>query len=83
MEEKNNPNICWWQPGLRLFLKLSGWIGGPAILGVILGKYLDQKFHTQPWFLLIIVSIAFIFSIVMIVKIGLKEMEKIDKKNSK
>jgi F0F1-type ATP synthase assembly protein I len=83
MEDKNKSNISWWQPGLRLFLKLSGWIGGPAILGVILGKYLDQKFHTQPWLLLAIVGAAFIFSIVMIVRIGMREMDNVARKNSK
>jgi F0F1-type ATP synthase assembly protein I len=81
MEDKNKSNISWWQPGLRLFLKLSGWIGGPAIAGVIIGKYLDQKFHTEPWLLLTTASVAFVFSIVKIVKIGMREMDKINPKS--
>jgi F0F1-type ATP synthase assembly protein I len=83
MEDKNKSNISWWQSGLRLFLKLSGWIGGSAIAGVIIGKYLDKKFHTEPWLLLTTVLVAFVFSIVMIVKIGLKEMDEAGRKNKK
>ena len=76
MEEEKNPKIPWWQPGLALFARLSAWIAAPVILAVFVGKYLDQKMHTTPWIFLLCVACAFTFSMVMIVKIGLKEMNK-------
>lgn len=81
MEKENNPKIPWWQPGLMLFVRLSAWIGGPVIIAVVVGKYLDRVFQTQPWMLLVSVALAFIISIVMIVRIGLKEMEKENKRS--
>ncbi|EKE18500.1 MAG: hypothetical protein ACD_9C00313G0008 [uncultured bacterium] len=76
MENKDKSNAAWWQPGLQLFLRLSAWIGGPIIIAVVVGKFLDNTFGTAPWLLLLSVSIAFIVSIVMIVRIGLREMGK-------
>ena len=64
---------------MQLFLKLSGWIGGPAILGVIVGRYLDQKFHTAPWLLILSSAIAFIASMSALLYIAKKEMGRIDK----
>lgn len=76
MEEKKNPKISLWQPGLLVFARLSGWIAGPVIIAVIVGKQLDKIFHSAPWLLLLSVVLAFVVSIVMIVRIGLKEMDK-------
>ncbi|HBU10312.1 MAG TPA: hypothetical protein DEA89_00095 [Candidatus Moranbacteria bacterium] len=76
MEEQKNPKIPWWQPGLVLFTRLSAWIAIPVVIAVIIGKYLDRVFHSQPWLMLASVSISFIISIVMLVRIGLKEMSK-------
>lgn len=83
MNEQQKPNIPWWQPGMQLFLRLSGWIGGPIILAVILGKYLDNRYHTEPWLFLATVGISFVFSMIALVRIGLKEMKKIEKENRK
>lgn len=81
MKDEKVPKTPWWQPGLALFARLSAWIGGPVIIAVIIGKYLDLKFHSEPWLFLFFVAVAFIVSIVMIVKIGLREMESNDKQN--
>lgn len=88
MEKNDNQsqNSPWWQPGLLLFTRLSGWIAGPVILAVFVGKWLDRKYNTEPWLFLLSVGIAFIFSMIGIVKDALKEMRKIEeeaKKNSK
>jgi F0F1-type ATP synthase assembly protein I len=73
----------WWQPGLILFSKLSAWIIGPVILAVFFGRFLDEKFGTKPWMLLGAVSISFIFSIVIIIRTGVKEMEDGENPNYK
>lgn len=62
-----------------LFTKLSGWILGPVILGVIVGKWLDKKYNTEPWLFLATVGIAFFLSMFGIVKDSLREMRRIEK----
>jgi F0F1-type ATP synthase assembly protein I len=82
-DEKNTP---WWQPGMLLFFRLSGWIGAPVIIGVFVGKWLDRKYGTDPWLFLVTVGFAFIVSMFGIVRDAMKAMKKIemeakDKKN--
>lgn len=67
-----------WQPGMRLFLRLSGWIGVPVLIAVVVGKYLDAQYHTDPWLFLLSVGIAFVVSTFAIIHYGLKEMKRID-----
>lgn len=69
----------WWQPSLVLFSKLSGWIAGPVIIAVFLGKWLDKKYGTDPWLFLLTVGVAFFFSTLGIVRDSLKEMARIEK----
>ncbi|HBI25672.1 MAG: hypothetical protein UT41_C0001G0208 [Candidatus Wolfebacteria bacterium GW2011_GWC2_39_22] len=67
-----------WQPGIQLFLRLSGWIGGPVLIAVVIGKALDARYHTDPWLFLLSVGIAFVVSTFAIIHYGLKEMKRID-----
>lgn len=84
--EKEHKNIPWWQPGISLFIRLSSWIGGPIIVAVFVGKFLDRKYGTEPWLFLLTVGISFFVSMIAMVRIGMKEMKKIEdesKKNEK
>lgn len=63
---------------MQLFLRLSGWIGGPIIVAVFLGKFLDRRYNTEPWLFLATVGIAFIISMVSLIMIGFKEFKKIE-----
>jgi len=84
MEKKNHNNEApWWQPSLILFYRLSGWIAGPVIIAVFLGKYLDKKYGTEPWLFLLTVGIAFFISVLGIVKDAMKEMKRIDEKSQR
>lgn len=83
MEGENKPKVPWWQPGLQLFLKLSGWIAGPVVIGAFFGKYLDKKYHTEPWLFLLSVGIAFIVSMAALVIIGFREIKRIEKNSKK
>lgn len=76
--EKDNQKAPWWQPGLVLFFRLSGWIAGPVIVAVFVGKWLDKKYNTEPWLFLLIVGVAFFFSMFGIVHDSLKEIKKIE-----
>ncbi|TAK95141.1 AtpZ/AtpI family protein [Patescibacteria group bacterium] len=80
MNEKGN--APWWQPSMLLFARLSGWIGGPVILGVFLGKWLDRKYGTEPWLFLATVGVAFLVSMFGIVRDAMKEMKKIEEKEN-
>lgn len=78
---KNNNNVPWWQPAVLMFARLSGWIAGPVIVAIFLGKWLDKKYSTEPWLFLLSVGIAFAVSMVGIVRDTKKEMGKIEKEN--
>lgn len=75
--EKRETKVLWWQPSLVLFGKLSGWIGGPIIAAIFLGKYLDKKYSTEPKLFLLCVGIAFFVSTFGIVKDATTAMKKI------
>lgn len=81
MFEKGNttkPSVPSWQPGMQLFLKLSGWIGGPVLIAVAFGTYLDAQYHTDPWLFLLSVGISFIVSTAALIYYGLKEIRRIE-----
>ena len=50
--------------GLELFFQLSGWLVGPLVLALFLGRWLDQKYSTKPWLFLGFTGIAFIITVV-------------------
>jgi F0F1-type ATP synthase assembly protein I len=84
-DRKNNGQVPWWQPGLALFYRLSGWIGGPILVALFIGKYLDKKYNTHPWLFLLSVGVAFAVSSYGIVRDSMRELKKIEKeaKNKK
>jgi F0F1-type ATP synthase assembly protein I len=84
MNDKKNDNL-WWQPAMMIFANISGWIIGPIILALIIGKYLDKKYNSEPWFFLGLTAIAFFISIFGILKILMKYIKDMEKeaKNKK
>ncbi|KKU37219.1 MAG: hypothetical protein UX49_C0001G0089 [Candidatus Wolfebacteria bacterium GW2011_GWC2_46_275] len=72
------PQTPSWQPGMQLFLRLSGWIGFPVLIAVVVGNYLDTLYHTDPWLFLLSVGIAFVVSTFALIHYGLKEMKRIE-----
>jgi len=83
--KENEQKIPWWEPGMVLFARLSGWIAGPIILAVFIGKWLDKKYETTPWLFLTTVGVAFIISSIGIVREAKDMMNKIieDEKKKK
>lgn len=75
--ENKDIQAAWWQPALVLFIKMSGWIAGPIVVALFFGKWLDRKFGSAPWFFLICIGAAFIFSSIGIVKQSKTTMKKI------
>lgn len=64
---------------LQVFAKVSVWIITPVIFSLIIGKFLDNKFNTEPWILIVTLALSFTFSMITIIKIAKKSMNKIDK----
>lgn len=81
-ENSKNTKAPWWQPGLVLFGRLSGWIAVPVIIGVFVGKYLDKKYNTEPWLFLLSVGVAFILSMLGIIRDAMRAMKEIEKEES-
>lgn len=75
--ENENPKTPWWQPGVLLFVRLSSWIAGPVVIAVLVGNWVEKKYHTKPWVFLAIVAGAFVISIFGIVRNAREEMGKI------
>jgi MFS family permease len=73
----NKQEIPWWQPGMFIFIRLSGWIAGPIIAAVFIGKWLDKKYNAEPWIFLFCVGLAFVVSSFGIVKEAKEMMNKI------
>ncbi|MEX2052250.1 MAG: AtpZ/AtpI family protein [Candidatus Paceibacterota bacterium] len=78
---KNGPDGAggWWQPAVEIFTEVSGWIAGPIILALILGKYLDGRLGTKPWIFIGLTITAFLissFGIVRVVGRYMKNMEE-------
>jgi len=84
MENKSTENKApWWQPSLVLFMRLSGWIAGPVIAAVFIGKWLDKKYNSEPWLFLVTVGIAFFFSMFGIIRDSMKEIKRIEREEKK
>lgn len=81
-EELEKP---WWQPALTVFGEVTGWIAAPILIALFLGRYLDEKIGSDPWFFLGLTAVAFIISTIGITTVAGKYIKQIEKesKNSK
>ena len=81
---ENQPKTPWWEPALKLFFELSGWILAPILVAFFLGRFLDDRFGTAPWIFLATLALAFLISNIAIVKKSsatMKALELNTKKN--
>lgn len=81
-EVKKTTGQIWWARPMQMFLRISVWIALPLIISLFFGKWLDKKFGTEPWLLLICSGLAFFLSIYGIIKNAKKEFKKIEDANS-
>lgn len=82
---KKDPQINngWWRDSMFLFFNISGYVVGPLLAALFIGKWLDQKWGTEPWVFVFATLSAFILSSIGIVvetRKFLKELEQKDKK---
>ena len=71
----------WWKPAIVIFGNISTWIVGPIILALIVGKYLDKRYNSDPWFFLGLTGIAFFVSMFGIIRILMKYIKDMEKEN--
>jgi F0F1-type ATP synthase assembly protein I len=85
MEEQQNPSKGgpWWEQGLSFFYQVSGWILGPIIIALLVGKYLDRRFQTAPRYLIISILIAFVISNIGLVLQVLRYSRKLNEEHKK
>jgi len=82
MENYKNNNEVWYMPAIRMFANISGWIAGPIILALIVGKWLDKKYDSEPWFFIGLTGVAFFISIFGILKILMKYLKDIERETN-
>lgn len=83
IENNQDNKKPFWGPAVEIFSQVSGWIVGPVIMALIVGKYLDGRFDTKPWIFLGLTGFAFFVSAFGIVKIVSRYMKKISEENNK
>ena len=74
-------NTIWWRGAVLFFVRVSGYIAGPIIVAVLLGKFLDNYFSTGRTFFFSLIAIAFVTSLVLIVKQSKKAILDIENEN--
>ena len=77
-ENKPQQDKKWYSQGIEVFVSVSGWIAGPIIGALFLGKWLDKKYQSEPWLFLACIGLAFLISSYGIVKITLAYIKKIE-----
>lgn len=63
-----NIDAAYYRLAYKIFADFSGSIAVPAVLAALLGKWLDEKYHTAPKLLIILLFVALFSSGWMIVK---------------
>lgn len=66
-----------WKLALFLFVRMSGWVGFPVVFSLVVGKFLDKKFGTDPIIFLSLTGLAFVVSVLGILRESKKILEDI------
>ncbi len=86
LDKNNNPKNSenfWLKPVLSSLGKLTGLVVVPVLLAVVVGKWLDERFGTEPWLFLLIIGVSFIFTMIALTRHTLNEFKKIEEESSK
>jgi F0F1-type ATP synthase assembly protein I len=71
-------NKQYWREGLMAFARMSGWVVGPVLAGIFLGKWIDARFHSAPYALFSSIALAFLASCLGIMKEAFRYLKTID-----
>ena len=70
----------WWAPGVKLVGDVSAWIIVPIVGALVLGKFLDQRFGTEPVMFFVLAGLGFLITGYGIFKVVRNYMKKLQKK---
>lgn len=73
-----NQDAAYRRLAFKIFAEFTGTIAVPAVLGALLGKWLDEKYNTEPRYLIIFLVLAFLSSAVVIVRKAKKYSSEYD-----
>jgi len=73
----------WWDNGLKLFFQLCGWLAFPVLIAYYLGKWLDDKYQTNPWLFLLCLGIAFCLTCAAILFEVIKYLAQMEEEKKK
>lgn len=79
-----NQDAAYHRLAYKIFAEFTGTIAVPAVLAAYLGKWLDERYGTEPRYIALLLILAFLSSAVVIVKKAKKyraEYEEIIKKD--
>ena len=79
--DQNSIKKKWQSEVIYIFGQVTGLIVTPIIIALIVGKYLDNKYNSQPWFFLGLTALAFFITSFSIIKITLRYLKKIEEEN--
>ena len=74
-----NKNLNW-KGAIEVFSQISGWIVGPIVLALIIGKSLDTHFGTKPVIFLCLAGFGFLvtcFGMYKVIKKYIKDIKDI------
>lgn len=79
--ENNDQNSkrVWWRQSVIFFAKVSGYIFAPLLIALFVGKYLDRRLQSAPWFFLGLTLLAFIISLVALIRFTFKYIKQTQK----
>ncbi len=81
MDEKRKVGGEEMRKGMLIFSRVSGLIIGPVVFALLAGKYLDQRFGTEPYAFIALTALTFIFSMRSIYRVILDYAKKIQNGN--
>lgn len=63
-----NQDAAYHRLAYKIFAEFTGTIAVPAVLAALLGKWLDEKYGTEPRYIILLLAFAFFSSAVIIFK---------------
>lgn len=79
-EKEKETNRNWYALALEIGGTATGWIVIPALIALFAGQWLDQRFHTDPIIFLTLIGLAFITSVIGIIRMAQNYLKKEDEK---
>lgn len=78
-----NEKKSYWHDSMIAFARMSGWVAGPVLVGLFLGKWLDKMFGTAPILFAVTIGVSFLASSFGIVREAKKHLKQIEAETPK